>query len=467
MMYDLIVIGAGPAGYETALLAAKRNLKVLLFSGGKLGGVCLNEGCIPSKSLLHSAKLYNHISKAQKYGIYTENIKLDHELVLKRKNKVVKKLVAGIRSQLRTAGVEIIEDIAQVISFNPAEVVARDKTYCAHNIVLASGSTPVIPPLPGLEDALVSGMCVTSREILSLQEIPRHLVIVGGGVIGLEMAYYYRTLGSQVTIIEKLPHIGGINIDLQLAYSLQQELADLGIEFQLSATVVSIGENSVHYRQEQTYDLTCDKVLVSVGRKSDFTTLMTPSLLETLDRSTKFLSVNKEMQVLTKTGRVLEHVYAVGDLNGQVMLAHTGYREAQVAVDNICGVHSKMDYSCIPNVIYTDPEVAWVGKNLASAQKTEPCVSEFTLPLTFSGRYQAEVERGNGYLKLVYHSESLNLLGCQIIGSYASEIINQAALCIAQKMTLTEISEQVFAHPTVAECLKLAADQVLCNIERQ
>ncbi len=467
-MYDVIVIGAGPAGYEAALLAARRGQQVVLFNGDKVGGVCLNEGCVPSKTLLHSAKTYLHAQNSSAFGVICDNISIDQAQVCKRKQKVVKKLVAGIKSQLKSAGVTIVDARAEIISVYPELIVRADNnTYSGHKILIATGSTVAIPPIAGAVEALDQGFALTSREILDLTTIPESLTVIGGGVIGLEMAMYFASIGSEVTVIEMLDKVGGPSIDRELSETLAVELGKLGIKFILGGKVSKILSEQIEYQDADgaVQELRTEKVLLAAGRRSRGADVFAAELRDELQLNPQApLSTDSSLHLQTSE-YVFDNIYAIGDVNGQVMLAHTAYKEAAQAVAEICGEFvAEIDYQQIPAIIYTDPEVAWVGLTLEQAQTQGLDAVEFKLPMTYSGRYQAEVERGSGFVKLVYERESKRLLGCHILGSYASEIVAVAVTMLEQNYTLKQIAETVFPHPTVSEIIKLAADQVCSDV---
>ena len=269
MVYDLIVLGGGPAGYLASERAGHAGLSTLLIEKRAVGGVCLNEGCIPSKTLLHSAKIYDYARFSEKYGVTTENALLDHKTVVKRKNKVVKTLVAGIKARLKNNKVTVIDGFGEIIGKNDKgyEVKVDTDTYTSKRLLIATGSEPIIPPIPGAKEGLNSGFVLTNREILDISEIPQSLTVIGGGVIGLEMASYFNSTGSKVTVIEMLDHIAG-NTDKEISNLLMKNYEKKGIDFKLGAKVVEIKDNIVVYEVNgEKMSVTADKVLMSVGRK--------------------------------------------------------------------------------------------------------------------------------------------------------------------------------------------------------
>ncbi|MDI9460908.1 MAG: dihydrolipoyl dehydrogenase [Saccharofermentanales bacterium] len=451
MIYDLLIIGGGPGGYAAAERAGEARLTVALFEQNKLGGVCLNEGCIPSKTLLNSAKLYYQARNSQAFGIKTAATSYDQAQVIKRKNKVVRMLVAGVKQKMKAAGVEIIEAAARISGRDGDLFCLQDacgKKYLGRNLIIATGSVPIIPPVPGLNEALESGFAVTSRGILDLTEIPPHLVVIGAGVIGLEMASYYRTVGSEVTVIELRNQIAG-EADPQLSGLLLKDLEQKGIRFLLGAKVTNIGADCVNYEQDGlSQELAADCVLCAAGRRPAISGLG----LETLGIELQNGAVRTDAQGRTN----VPGVYAVGDVNGSWMLAHAAYREAEVAVSTILGREDEVSYLNCPSVIYTSPEVAWVGLTEAEMEQAGKPYRKVELPFSYSGRYQAETEREASLCKLILDEESMTLAGCQLMGPYASEFIVAVGIMIKQKLTLDKIKAQIFPHPTVAEVIKEA-----------
>lgn len=453
MVYDLMVLGGGPAGYLAAERAAHAGLSVLLVEKRFIGGVCLNEGCIPSKALLYSAKILEQSRHGAAYGVKIPEATLVHADVLAHKEKVVKMLVSGVKAKLKKNGVTVVEADGR-LKGRTAEgyVLSADGTdNIGKNLLIATGSVPVLPPIPGLKESIASGYALTNREILALKEVPANLTVIGGGVIGLEMASYFAAAGSKVTVVEMLERIGG-PLDGQIAETLLGQLKKKGITFELGAKVTAIGVNgtaSVSYEKNgKTETLAGDKVLVSIGRRP-FTMEFG---LESIGVETDRGRIPTDDQ--GRTNR--PGVYAAGDVNGVSMLAHTAYREAEVVVNHLLGKRDRMRYDAIPAVIYTQPEVACVGETTESAAQKGMPVDIVKLPMTYSGRYVAENERGEGFVKVLVEKDSRRLVGVHLIGSYASEIIYGAALMVETEMRVEDVRELVFPHPTVSEVIREA-----------
>lgn len=449
-LFDLIVIGGGPGGYLCAERAAQGGMKVALFEERALGGTCLNEGCVPTKTLLNSAKLYRHATESEAFGVTSEKVTLDHAKVVERKNKVVKTLVSGVKGTMKSCKVTVIDKKAVIEGRAEGgfAVKAGDETYTGKRLVIASGSETVVPPVTGLKEGIASGFVVTNREVLDRKELPKELVVIGGGVIGLEMACYFASVGVHVTVIEMMPKIAGPT-DPAICKVLMDEYGKRGMEFKLSCKVLEVTKDSVLYEEAgEKKEVKCDLVLLSAGRKPFTQGLGLEKLGLEMDRA----AIVTDSHLCTNVAGV----YAIGDCNGKLMLAHTAYREAEVAVDHMLGVKDEMRYNVIPSVIYTDPEVASVGETAESAKAKGLEVKEVELPMIYSGRYVAENENGKGFIKLVVDTNRNCLIGCHMVGSYASEIIMTAAMMVDTELPPQRLKKLVFPHPTVGEIIREA-----------
>ncbi|MBQ8339866.1 MAG: FAD-dependent oxidoreductase, partial [Clostridia bacterium] len=394
-MYDLIILGGGPAGYNAAERAGHAGLKTVVIEERALGGVCLNEGCIPTKTLLYSAKIYDYAKHSADYGVTFGSASIDHGFVVERKNKVVKQLVSGVGAKMKKCGVEVVKATA-TIKERHAEgfvVVAEGKEYVGKQLLICTGSSAAIPPIDGLADSLKEGYALTNREVLDLKELPREIVIVGGGVIGLEMASYFNSVGAKVYVVEMMNKIAG-PVDGEISTMLQKEYAARGIEFILGAKVVSIKDKSVTYEKDgKLSTIKSDYALVSIGRRARTQGLGCENIGLKLERGA---IVTNEFGKTNVPG-----VWAAGDVNGKSMLAHTAYREGEVCINNILGGKDRVNYAAIPSVIYTNPEVASVGETTETAKAKGLDVEIQTVTLKYSGRYIAENEHGNGVLKVL------------------------------------------------------------------
>ena len=447
MIYDLLVIGGGPAGYLAAERAGHAGMSVLLIEKNSVGGVCLNEGCIPSKALLYSAKIADNASHGDAYGVRADNVRIDHAAVIARKRKVVGKLVAGVKASLTANKVTIVEAEA-VIEGRNAEgfvVSAGGVSYTAGRLLLATGSVPVLPPIKGAADGLKNGFVLTNREILELPAVPPAMVIIGGGVIGLEMASYYTSAGSRVTVIEMLDHIAG-QTDLEIAVFLQKEYEKKGVTFILDAKVTEILSDGVVYEKNgASASCPADKALMSIGRRAFTDGLGLEKLGVEIERG----AVKTDAQGRTNVAGV----FAAGDVNGKYMLAHAAYREAEVCVNTMLGKRDNMRYSAIPSVIYTNPEVGGVGETEQTAAEKGISFTVKKLSMKYSGRFLAEND-GDGICKVLADKSTGIIIGVHAVGPYASEFIWGAAAMIEQEMRIDDAKEIVFPHPTVSEIIR-------------
>jgi len=459
-MYDLAIIGAGPGGYVAAERAGAAGLKVVLFEGKSLGGVCLNEGCIPTKTLLYSAKIYDYAQHADRYGVCVEAPSLDFGAVVKRKEKVVRKLVAGVKAQMKGAGVEVVAAQAEITgrSAEGFTIEADGQEYTAAKLLVCTGSEAVVPPIPGLREGL-GGAVVTSREILALEERPAELVVIGGGVIGMEFASFFNSVGTKVTVVEMLPKILG-PMDGEISAMLQAQYAKKGVTFCLGCKVTGIEGDTVVYEtpEGETCRVRGDRILVSVGRRARLEGFG-------LERLGVELALNKAgkpvgIKVDGRMRTSVPGVYAAGDVTGFSMLAHTASREGEVAVNDILGKADEMRYDAIPGVVYTNPEVAGVGLTEEEAVARGVAHKVLKLPMAFSGRFVAENERGEGLCKILCGAERHEVLGVHLLGNPGSEILAAACIAIETGMTAESLRRVVFAHPTVSEIIKETVHQI-------
>ena len=440
--HDLIILGGGPAGYTAAERAARGGLNTLLIEKRALGGVCLNEGCIPTKTLLYSAKIWHLAEDAKKYGIEASADQFLMDKVNARKNKVVRKLVAGIKGKMTNAGVTVVTGEGEILPPTTPEeysVKVGEETYTAPRLLLASGSETFVPPIPGLDTVEYW----TSREALESKELPKSIAIIGGGVIGMEFAAFYNRVGVEVHVIEMLPEILG-GMDSEMGALLRAEYTKLGVKFYLQHKVTSVAPEGVTVEFEgNSIVIPTERILLSVGRRP-VTEKLSPLGLEMEGRGVKV-----DATMCTS----LPGVYAAGDVTGYSLLAHTAVREAEVAVDNMLGKNAQMSYRAIPGIIYTQPEVAGVGMTEDQLKKEGISYRKHQLPMAFAGRFVAENEMANGVCKILI-GEDDTLLGAHMLGNPASELIVVIAVAIERGIKAHELASVVFPHPTVGEIIK-------------
>ena len=441
MIYDIAIIGGGPAGYTAAERAAAGGLKTVLFEKKAIGGVCLNEGCIPTKTLLYSAKLWDNMKGAAKYGISVpDGPAFDMKKIIDRKNKIVKKLTGGVKMTVTSYGATIVEQEAVIVGEQDGlfRISAGGEIYEVTYLLVCTGSDTVIPPIPGLSEIDYW----TSKEALESSVLPESLVIIGGGVIGMEFASFFNSMGVQVSVIEMMPEILGA-MDKETSAMLRSEYQKRGINFNLNTKVTAVSKEGVTIEKDGKSSLVkADKVLVSVGRKANLGQVGLDKLNIELLRN----GVKVDEHLLTSH----PHVYACGDITGRSMLAHTAIREAEVAINHILGVEDRMNYDCIPGVVYTNPEVAGVGKTEEELKAAGISYHVQKLPMVYSGRFVAENETVNGLCKMILDDDD-RIIGCHILGNPASEIIVIAGIAIQKGYTVEEFQKSVFPHPTVGE----------------
>lgn len=446
-MYDLIVLGAGPGGYEAAAHAGEMGKKVALIEKKHIGGICLNAGCIPTKTLLHSAKILQLCKEAENYGTKTGKLEIDYGQIQKRKREVVSLLAKGIEGKLKRSGVETIWGEGRLIAKNTVDV--NEKSYEAKNILIATGSRPAVPPIEGIDSPQV----LDSTAILELDKIPKSLAVIGAGAIGLEFACFFNEMGTEVKVIEMLPHIA-YQMDTDISSYLLKSLEKKGIDFTLSSRVSKIGKKEISYTGENGKSETVQSeiILNATGRCPNLENIGLDGIGILYDAK----GIKTDLQGKTS----VPGVWACGDVTGRCLLAHAATREGIVAVNNMFGKKDMMRYKAIPNVIYTHPEVAGAGMTEQMLQQEEIDYEKNLLALNISGRFVAENEKKQGYVKVLTGSQYHEILGVHIIGGAASEMIYGITAFIEMEMRVEDIKEIVFPHPTVSEAIKEAICQI-------
>lgn len=462
----IIIIGAGPGGYETALLAAKRGVEVVLIESGHVGGTCLNEGCIPTKSFCKNAEVLDGLRSAETFGINNLSYDFDFKSVIVRKNAVVEQLRGGVEGLL---GHKLISLVRGKASFKDAHTVVVTSSpemsnevdtseYTADYIIIATGSVSASLPIPGSD---MPGI-LTSREILDLEEIPQRLCVIGGGVIGLEFASVFRSFGSEVTVLEYFKEILP-RFDSDLSKRLKQSLVKRGIEINTQAQVTGIEEYEGKYkvtfvRKGNDEEVIADKVLMAVGRKANVSSLNLSDV--GIEHTPRGIVVN-DLTMQTN----IPHIYAVGDINGKMMLAHAATFQGMVALDHIMGIENRIDLSVMPAAVFTSPEAASVG--MTEEECKEAGIPVRCLKSFFRANGKAvTMGETDGFCKVIVAAESKDggedlyepgrILGCHLYGAHASDIIQEACALITSKATIGEFQAVIHTHPTLTEVLQSA-----------
>ena len=449
----IIVIGAGPGGYETALLAAKRGVEVVLVESGHVGGTCLNEGCIPTKSFCRNAEVLDGLREAGSFGIAGLEYSFDFSSVVTRKNAVVEQLRVGVEGLLGHKLITLVRGKASfkdphTVTVIPSGEEESPKEYAADYIIIATGSVSASLPIPGAD---LPGI-LTSKEILDIEEVPKRLCVIGGGVIGLEFASVFRSFGSEVTVLEYCKDILP-RFDTDLAKRLKQSLGKRGIEINTPAQVTEVVLSGTEYRVAYTRkgreeSVVADKVLMAVGRKANVDSLNLSDIgVEFTPRG--ILVDEKTMQTS------IPHIYAVGDINGKMMLAHAATFQGIVALDHIMGVENHIDLNVMPAAVFTSPEAASVGMTEDECkEKGIPvrCLKSF---FRANGKAVAMGET-DGFCKVVASAESGRVLGCHLFGPHASDIVQEACALITRKASVEDFKDVIHTHPTLTEVLQSA-----------
>ena len=452
----MIIIGAGPGGYETALLAARRGVEVILIESGPVGGTCLNEGCIPTKAFCRNAEVLDGLHEAEGFGVTGLSYDFDFRAVLSRKNAVVEQLRGGVEGLLGHKNITLVRGKAYFKDDHT--ILVNGQEYMADYIIIATGSVSATLPVPGAE---LPGI-LTSKEILDIQEIPGRLCVIGGGVIGLEFASIFRSFGSEVTVLEYCKDILP-RFDTDLAKRLKQSLGKRGIEINTQSQVTAINENNGVYevaytRKGKDETHVADKVLMAVGRRANLDSLNLADI--GIQCSRRGVAVNEVMQTN------IPHIYAIGDINGLMMLAHAATFQGIVALDHIMGIRNDIDLSVMPAAVFTSPEAASVGLTEDECKEKEIPVKSLKSFFRANGKAVTMGET-DGFCKIVVAAEPKEgadspyepgrILGCHMYGPHSSDIIQEVCALISRKATLAEFKDIIHTHPTLTEVLQNAA----------
>jgi dihydrolipoyl dehydrogenase len=445
-MYDLIVIGAGPGGYEAAAHAGRMGKKVALVEKQHIGGVCLNKGCIPTKTFLKTSKLFAECGKAAEYGVQVSAPKLDMPALLARKANVVSTLMRGVEGLLKRSKVERFEGHGELLSAQAMRV--GDQTLEGSNILIATGSKPAVPPIPGIDSESV----LDSTSILDLAELPKRLAIIGGGYIGLEFASFFAEVGVEVLVVEMLPQVA-TGCDGDVSKRLLQAVRKSGVEIELSAKVTRIDGRELHYQLKDgsAAQTSADYILNSTGRAP---------VIDGLGLDAAGVDYGRTGIRTSDRGKTnVPGIWACGDVTGRRLLAHAATREGLVAVNNMFGASERIRYDAIPAVIYTHPEVASVGYTEEQLQADGIAYRKSMVPMAAAGRFLIENAGASGFVKALVGEKYGNILGVHAVGDGSSEFIMGAACMIETEMRAADVREIVFPHPTVSEVLKEAIIQ--------
>ncbi len=444
---DVAVIGGGPGGYVAALRAEQLGAKVILIEKDKIGGVCLNWGCIPTKALLHSAEVLKTVQEAATFGVVAGEPRLDWAAAQARKQEVVDQLVGGVKMLLERAGVVVLEGAARFLSPRLIEVEldARKEQVEARNVIVATGSLPIELPIPGLNQPGV----LDSTKALSLDELPESILIIGGGAIGVEFASLFNTLGVKVIVVEMLSRLVP-TADHHLGGALEWVLNERGVEIYTEAQVTAIDGvsgklASTVAAKDGEQEIETEKVLLAVGRRPNVENLGLEAAGVRYDKR-KGIAVDEGMRTN------VPGLYAIGDVVGGAMLAHVASKEGVVAAENALGLDSHMDYKVVPNCIFSDPEAASVGLSEEEAQAQGYQVKIGRFP--FNGNGKALIQgQPEGFVKVVAEAQYGEILGLHVVGPHASDLILEGGLALTMEATLDEIEATIHAHPTLGEAL--------------
>jgi dihydrolipoamide dehydrogenase len=462
---DLVVIGSGPGGYVAAIKAAQLGLKtVCVEKNATLGGTCLNVGCIPSKAMLNNSQYY-HMAQSndlKKRGIEFEGLRLNLDVMLKEKEKAVKQLTGGIAYLFKQNKVTHLQGYGSISGPNEVTVKKSDgsiEKVATKNILIATGSE--VTPFHGIE--IDEDTIVSSTGALSLKKVPEHLIVIGAGVIGLELGSVWHRLGSKVTCIEFLGHVGGMGVDMEVSKQFQRILAKQGLNFQLNTKVLSASKSSNNIisvstegvKDGQKASLDCDTLLVCIGRRPFTKDLGLENVNIKVDNRGR-IPVNNRFQ------SSVPNIFAIGDCIAGPMLAHKAEDEGIICVEGILGSEVHIDYNCIPSVIYTHPEVAWVGQSEEQLKEAKIPYKIGKFPLSANSRAKCNDDT-DGFVKVLAHKDTDRVLGVHIIGSVAGELINEAVLAMEYGASAEDVARVCHAHPTVSEALREAHLMAYCG----
>lgn len=462
MAQKVVVIGAGPGGYVAAIRLAQLGAEVILIEKDKLGGTCLNVGCIPTKVLLHCAEVVTNLGEAQELGVKVDSSSINWDKVQEKRKKISSQLVMGVGSLVKANKIKLIEGSASFVDKHTLNIVKKDKTeekLTFDKLIIASGSVPAIPPIPGVKECPA---CIDSTAALELDKVPKSMLVIGGGVIGIEMATAYSAFGTKVTIVEALPKILPL-MDGELSKMLKKSMQEKNIEILTGTKVLSVETTAlgakVNVETEQgNKSFEAEKVLVAVGRRTYTESLDLAAAGIANDRGR--ITVNDKMQTN------VEGIYAIGDCLGKVMLAHVASAQGEVAAENIMGANKQFNGATSPSCVYTDPEFAGVGLTEEQAKEQNKDYEVGRFPLAANGKALI-ANGGHGVVKVIKGKEYNEILGVHILGPRATDLIAEAALMIGMEATAEDVIETIHAHPTLTEAVReavLASEGIAIHI---
>lgn len=445
---DIAVLGGGPGGYAAAILAARLKARVVLIEKNKIGGTCLNVGCIPTKALKRCSDAYSQAKSLEQYGVHLDEVCFNFSEAMNFKEQVVNQLVMGVEYLVKANNVTLIKGTGKLVDSHKLVVTTEqgEEEITAENIIIATGAEEI--EIPGFETDGVN--ILNSTQMLSIKKLPKRLVIIGGGVIGVEFAAIFRKMGVEITLVELTSHLIPTE-DRELSENLQKSLEKEGIAVytECSAQAVNrIGENNlavkVKFKDEEAKKLTCDQVLVCVGRKANTRGIGLETVGVQMERGT--IVTDKHMQTN------IDNIYAVGDITGSIQLAHVAYSEARAAVLHIREKAAEIDYTAVPRCIFTTPEIASVGLTEKAARENYNNVKVTRFPFVGNGKALIEGYTA-GFIKMIADGETERILGVSIVGERAPELIAEVTLAIHKKMQVKDIIETIHAHPTLSEIM--------------
>ncbi len=442
-MYDIVILGGGPGGYIAAERAGQKGKKVLIVERENLGGVCLNHGCVPTKSLLHSAKLYKSALHAERYGVLTENVQFDITAAMNWKKNVVSTMVDGIKFLMKENNVDVVKGEGTLLP--DREIQVGKEIYHGKAVIIATGSSPFMPPIPGIDSASV----VTSRDLLSLSRLPQSLTVIGGGVIGMEFASFFSSVGVKVEVIEMLDEVLPM-MDRRMARTVRTGMKE--VTFNLGSRVTEIAGKNVRFEKDgKEYSVHSEYILVAIGRRANLDAV-----------SASGIAVEKGFVAVDEMMRTnLPNVYAIGDVTGKSMLAHSASRMGEVAVNNILGKRDRMRYHAIPWALYTSPEAAGCGLTEEEAKSRGYQIKTGTYQMKNNSRFYAEHGKSAGLCKIVADAETDVILGVHLVGGISSELISGAATIIEAELRINEVKEIIYPHPSLSEVIRDAVWQTV------